>query len=131
MNFEDALAELKKGRRVRRPDMNKGSYIRYDETQKKFRMKFGKSSGQECNVVFNSEDVLEDEWEVVTEGKNIQWALDRLKQGFKVRRLANEQYYWQSADMIMTRVNCIVRHALMGSEDLMANDWVLYEGGQQ
>ena len=122
MKFEDALNELKNGRRVRRKSWGSICYLRFSELQQRIWSKIGNS---EEETIFDTLDVIADDWEVVSEGPeghNFQWALDRIKQGLRVHRIGTNHWYWRDGKKIMTNTN---KFALLGSDNLLANDWVL------
>ena len=130
MNFEDALAEVKNGRRVRRTSWKNNNYIFLHE--QKLTMRFGPSIENQYSPVFASDDVLSYDWELYHEGNNFSWALDQMKEDKIVRRL---KVYWKVYAIREDTVRIYMsngswHNAVMDSESLLANDWILEEGEQ-
>jgi len=70
MNFMEAVNEMKKGNKIRRPEMEKNEYFDiYDET-----FTFNKNGFRHCGCSFpNFKDVHRTDWEIYEEPKQTLW----------------------------------------------------------
>lgn len=98
MKFEEALIELKKGKRI-----TIRSFV-YDPGWKEY--------------TFNFNDIMSFEWEIYNPGKSFNEVFEEFKQGKKIRRKS-----WDIFNHISLNTNTKVIYR----DDLIASDWEVIE----
>lgn len=131
MKFWEALKALHEdGAKIRKRSIHdKNEYFYWDHEENGVARKYGPDWADVdfiCDECLNFYEDKEDDWEIVKEPHNFQWAINKLKEGRKVKRSVWIRWsIYMEDDVFMVNATTIFHGFSL--EDIEANDWELVE----